>query len=633
MIKVTVIAPYAELMDLAEESLRATIRQGVTYEVIHAYGTRLDDLAFGSSDVVLARGLTRQSLARKCTEAAILELPVSPYDIVRAVRDTLRVGGAGRIAVIAADSVLHDVEALMEIVDTDLRVFRIRDEPGILAALEAAERDGCEAMIGGLTAYTIAKSRGWRAAFIRTSAETIQVAIKEAVNTAAVLHAERTKAEISRTILNNAGEGILYFDREGALSLFNPRAREILNLPARTGLAGRRAEELFSDPEILEPIRNCREKLGLIRDVNLTAVVCDFTPVLVAGQAVGIICTFQRAHEIQAAASRIRKELHRKGLVAKYSFGDIVHVSATMREAIATAGKYAAADANILLTGETGTGKELFAQSIHNASPRRARPFVAVNCAAFPKNLLESELFGYVDGAFSGAARGGRTGLFELAHGGTLFLDEIGEIPSNLQASLLRALQEGEIRRIGDDRMIPVDVRIIAAANRDLRENPIGGRFRRDLLYRLDVLSLDIPSLRERAEDIRPLADHYVALYCRKYGKSRFELPPEAVLAMNRHSWPGNVRELRNVCERLAILADSASPSDMRKLEKALRFSANESPAPGEREGETPGPVPGRNVEDLIRLTDSLRVNKTELAKMLGISRTTLWRKAKKRQA
>ncbi|MDR1520015.1 MAG: sigma 54-interacting transcriptional regulator, partial [Planctomycetota bacterium] len=554
MIKLTVIIPYPEIRERAENILAAQARPGVECEIIHAYGTAVDGLRLDRADIILARGLTQQALKRRYGDAAVLEFKVSAYDIIRALQACVHAHASDRVAIIAADSVLHDVESLKEIVNVDLKFFRIRDEAGILTALAEAERDGFGAVVGGLTACTLARERGWRTSVIRTSDETVQVSILEAMNTAAVIQNERAKAEIFRAILRNSREAILFFNPDGRLAVFNPRAREILNLPPAENLDGLTAAELLGDPEITAIIRERRERRALVKEVNQALVVCGFAPVRLAEQDIGVICTFQRAHEIQAAEHRIRKELNKKGLVAKYRFADIVHASPVLSQVIATAGKYSSVDANILLTGETGTGKELFAQSIHNASRRSRQPFVAVNCAAFPANLLESELFGYVGGAFSGAAKGGKTGLFELAHGGTLFLDEIGEMPLDLQAVLLRALQEGEIRRIGDDRLIPVDVRIIAASNKELRERAAAGRFRLDLLYRLDVLSLAIPPLRERLNDVGRLIEHFLRLFCREYGKIGLRLSSGALETLKSHNWPGNIRELRNICERLTVL-------------------------------------------------------------------------------
>ncbi len=630
MIKVTVVVPHPDLRPQAEKALAEYAVPGVEYEIIHAYGTRVEIMPVGGADIILARGLTQQALKRKFPDSAVLELTVSAYDLIRAIHECRKSHQTNRVAIIGSDTILHDVETLKELSQADLRIFKVRNEGEIIQALAEAGRDGFDAVVGGLTACKLAEERGWRTCVIRTSDETLQVSIKEAMNTASVMQSERAKAEISRAILQNSKEAILYFDRSGVLAQFNRRVFETLNLPPQEGIAGRKAEDLFIDAGIVELVRGLREAHGIIKSVNHAMLISDFVPVRVEGEAIGIICTFQRINEIQAAETRIRKELHKKGLIAKYGFTNIIHASPGLSQTIATAHKYAGVDANVLLVGETGTGKELFAQSIHNASTRRLEPFVAVNCAAFPENLLESELFGYVEGAFSGAARGGRTGLFELAHGGTMFLDEIGEIPFNLQASLLRALQEGEIRRIGDDRVIPVNVRIIAATNKDLREKVAAGQFRMDLLYRLDVLSLSIPPLRERREDIGHIADYYLQRYCLKYRKPSLRLTPAALATLEKHDWPGNTRELRNVCERLAVLGEDRAEVDGDEVAGILNIAAI-LPKEGADDAGAAAAGP-ENLEDLVRFADSLRVNKADIATMLGISRTTLWRRMKAKE-
>jgi len=227
-------------------------------------------------------------------------------------------------------------------------------------------------------------------------------------------------------------------------------------------------------------------------------------PVTVKGATASSIATLQDVSHIQAVEEEIRREMYLKGYTAKFDFADIVaHDELTLRT-VSLAKRFAATHASILIQGESGVGKEVFAQSIHNASDRRLRPFIAMNCAAIPESLIESELFGYVDGAFTGARKKGKPGIFELAHGGTIFLDEISEMPFHLQARLLRVLQEHEVMRLGDDKIIPIDVRVIAATNRNLEKLTKEGLFRVDLYWRLNVLNLFIPPLRERRKDVLP---------------------------------------------------------------------------------------------------------------------------------
>lgn len=230
-----------------------------------------------------------------------------------------------------------------------------------------------------------------------------------------------------------------------------------------------------------------------------------------------------------------------------------------MDSVISDAMTYSYSDSNILICGETGTGKELFAQSIHNSSPRKNHPFVAINCSALPENLLESELFGYVEGAFTGASKGGKMGFFELAHKGTIFLDEIGDVSPNLQSRLLRVLQEREVVRLGSDTVIPVDVRVISATNKNLKEEVANGRFRQDLLYRLDVLELNLPPLRNREQDALFLLSQLISYEHERTGCILTGLSEEGASLITQYPWPGNIREMRNFCQRLSILTQKSA--------------------------------------------------------------------------
>lgn len=244
-----------------------------------------------------------------------------------------------------------------------------------------------------------------------------------------------------------------------------------------------------------------------------------------------------------------RKQLRYSGNKAKYSFSDIIFQSRTMSNIIEKAKNLAQTDSTILITGESGTGKELFAQSIHQASKRRKKPFVAINCAALSESLLESELFGYEDGAFTGAKKGGKIGLFELAHTGTIFLDEIGDAPLTIQTKLLRVLQEKEIMRISGNSTIPIDVRVIAATNKSLNALVENNKFRKDLYYRLNVLPLHLPSLRERKEDIELLLHYFLGKYAKIQNKPYPQISTDVKKILLAYAWPGNIRQLENIAE------------------------------------------------------------------------------------
>ncbi len=338
-------------------------------------------------------------------------------------------------------------------------------------------------------------------------------------------------------ILNALDAGIVCVDEEGLITLVNRAAEEQLCSRGEE-LLGRSAAEAL--PE-LSFAKGPRLASILGRDFSVTTA-----PLYIRERPLGTFAILRPFQEVEEQQATLRLQKTPKSHHAKYTFQDIEGVSPAIRRTREIARRVAGSSASIMLDGESGTGKELFAQAIHNASPRRDRPFIAVNCAALSETLLESELFGYEEGAFTGAKRGGRAGLFECAHQGTLFLDEIETISPAFQSKLLRVLQEQEVVRIGSVSPIPVDVRILSATNEDLSERVRQGSFRRDLYYRLNVIPLHIPALRERREDILLLAESF-----RRQFRASFTLSKPVQEALLRHRWTGNIRELRNCMEYL----------------------------------------------------------------------------------
>jgi two-component system response regulator AtoC len=326
---------------------------------------------------------------------------------------------------------------------------------------------------------------------------------------------------------------------------------------------------------------------------------------------------------------RLREENRRlrEEVEGRYSFQNIIGQSAPMRDLFEKVRKVANSKSTVLITGESGTGKELFARALHYQSRRRERPFVAVNCGAIPENLLESELFGHVKGAFTGAV-GHKRGLFEEADGGTLLLDEVAELPLPLQVKLLRVLQEEEVRKVGDTRTFQVDVRVVAATSRNLPRLVAEGGFREELFYRLNVVTLAVPPLRERTEDIPLLAGHYLAAFAAADGKHVDRLTPAALQCLLSYPWPGNVRELVNVLEQ-AVLLTEGTVVDQADLPESVRGCPVPEPPPG-REG-----FSLRHQRVLLErrlVTDALREsggNRTRAARLLGISLRSLLYKIK----
>jgi DNA-binding NtrC family response regulator len=338
-----------------------------------------------------------------------------------------------------------------------------------------------------------------------------------------------------------------------------------------------------------------------------------------------LLLTVERAMErrtLKSEVSNLRKEVGER-----YSPHSLVGESAAMRRILELVDVVAVSDTSILIQGESGTGKELVARAIHFRGPRSARPFIAINCAALPEALLESELFGYAKGAFTGAATE-RKGLFEEADGGSILLDEIGDMPLLLQGKLLRVLQEGEIRRVGSASVRRVDVRILASTNRDLAALIKEGKFREDLYYRLNVIPLVIPPLRERTEDIVPLCRHFLTLYARKAGRDAQTLSAEALQVIMDHEWPGNIRELENLIARVVTLS-STPLIPVEEFRAIFTLGGDRSPLsrPAER---ADGEQQSSEKETILQALQAAGGNQTRAALALGMGRNTLWRKMKK---
>jgi len=344
-------------------------------------------------------------------------------------------------------------------------------------------------------------------------------------------------------LLQTIDAGVVGIDEEEKVFVYNDDAGNITGLE-RDQVINQNGLELFPQipfKEALEKLEPVEEKIVKINDYD---VVVSVSPLIHSEKFYGAIAIMRKYSDLERRQDILKKKLIGKGYKAKYTFNDIIGNSDVIKKCKTIAKRMAKSNSSILITGETGTGKELFAQAIHNYSPRKNNQFVAVNCGSIPESLLESELFGYEEGAFTGAKKGGKPGLFEIADKGTLFLDEITEMPIDLQIKLLRVLQEKEVVRIGGDRIINVDVRIIAATNRDVKELVRKGKFRMDLYYRINVLPLYLPPLRDRKEDILYLIDKF-----KKDFNSNFRLSDKAKDLLLNYSWDGNVRELRNYVE------------------------------------------------------------------------------------
>ncbi len=362
-------------------------------------------------------------------------------------------------------------------------------------------------------------------------------------------------------LLSNIDDGTIITDMEGTILFCNNKANSMLSDMDLIG------KNVFAITDMTDDDSQfINSEAGIIYIAR--------TPHETSSKDSGFIVTLKNADSISEIDNKLTKYKKNSGFSAKFSFSNIVHQSRSMKGIIAIAERFARKESTILLAGESGTGKELFAQALHNASLRKDGPFVAFNCAALSENLLESELFGYEEGAFTGATKGGKKGLFETANNGTIFLDEVGDAPMSIQTKMLRVLQEREIMRISGNRTIPVNVRVIAATNKDLLSLVSSGKFREDLYYRLNVVNLNIPPLREREGDIDLLLDYFL----KQYGGSVKDIDERTLALLRTYAWPGNIRELRNIVEYTATVID-ITPSLYDDVAKILRYRPQQESA------------------------------------------------------
>ena len=424
-------------------------------------------------------------------------------------------------------------------------------------------------------------------------------------------------------IVNSTHDGVIAIDRTGYIRLVNEQAKMILGV--KEEMKGRNITEFIPQSDMLRVLEAGKIERGDIATVGGRQIVINRSPVIVKGKIVGAVSNFKEITDIQKVELQLRKKLHQNGLEAKYRLSDIIGETHEIMEAKELARKFAETESTVLITGESGTGKELFAQGIHSASHRSLGPFVAVNCAVLPENLLESEMFGYEKGTFTGALKDGKPGLFELAHGGTLFLDEIGEIPLRIQALLLRVLQERTIRRVGGERIIPVDVRIITATNRNLEEEVEEKQFRSDLYYRLNVLALELPPLRGRLADIPKLVEAFLEEFNDKRKNKIITVEKELICLFQKYDWPGNIRELRNTIERMVVLEESKSL----RLQGAKFLSEKIRRRKFSEETTNKQSIKNKEKELILTTLEKFGNNKKLAAQSLGIDRSTLWRKIK----
>lgn len=616
MSKILFFIPYETMIEQAREVLAPEFPD---IEIVLASPrdavTVISEQIKHGVNIVAARAVTANAIRQANLNVTVVNIPITAFDIIRAINEAK--GKGKKIAVVAHSAMVLGIDLLAKELDVDIRHYAMSPGDDYEKSTLEAIANGAQVIIGGALTVTAATRHGIPCALIRFGSESLLQAAREAVQIQAALEVDSAKRGFLSTILDHTRDGIITVDGDAVITAINPAALRMTHTAKKTVIGLPLATVL---PQI--PLDTAEKPPSLI-SVNNNKLICNSVPIMVNSKSFGSVITLQESSKIQQMEAMIRKEIHAAGHYAKYHFADIIGRGPQITMAKETAADYAKTNSNVLILGESGTGKELFAQSIHNASLRAKEPFVAINCAALPAQILESELFGYVGGAFTGANKEGKPGLFEIAHGGTIFLDEVTEMDYVNQGRLLRVLQEKTVVRLGSYKVIPVDVRVIAATNKDLELLVQQNTFRIDLFYRLNVLRLDIPPLRERKADIALYAENFLREFAADSGKI-FILSNDGIQYLQEYPWPGNIRELKNLMERLTVICKTELITGT-LLSRLLKPTA-------------PAKKPEQSLKEK-RLTEEIKKalaaaggNYTLAAEKLGINRSTLWRRMRRLQ-
>lgn len=628
--KIGVISPSSTLTQLIEKivvqkNLSIIIKQASQE---NALGIAQELIDRGIA-VIISRGNTAHML-RSQVPIPIVEVQHTFFDCYFSYQKARRI--SDKIAFLATSKgyikILNKSKPFLK----DALIYPVNPLIGVQATAKAIDElvsMGIKVAIGGLSLEKMVTERNIQYVMSTADADSINDAINTAIHLLK-LEQERmrkglelqSRYELIRAILNCVSEGIISVDRNGIITNINGNASQLLE----TLQCGQHIDKVIKNGYFSDVLKSGEAIRGALLTVKKNPLIISVDPIKLNQQVIGAVATLQKQTEIQNIEHKMRRMLAQKH-VADKTFDDIIGSSPAIQAAKKLAVKYASVDSTVMIIGDTGTGKELFAHSIHNASRRRKAPFVAINCAAFPPSILESELFGYVKGAFTGALNEGKPGVFELAHTGTIFLDEISETSLDVQLKLLRVIQERKVIRIGDDKVTPVDIRIITACNKNLYNLVRKGMFREDFFYRICVLQLRLPSLNERREDIPELIRYFL----QNPHLPSCRITEEALAILSACEWRGNIRQLGNIVERLAVMCDDGiiDKKLVQDVANDISFKSKEDLIGAD--SVIPVIKDDLTEKDLIYQTlREMQGNRAKAARNLGISTTTLWRKMRK---
>ncbi len=578
-------------------------------------------------DAVVAAGASGEWL-RRHLDIPVAIVEVRGFDLMRALAAARAL--SPRVGLVSFDGPSEHLAQLDALFGMGIAQFSYRGAEDAPACVEALRAAGIEAVVSPGLVADLAEQAGI-ASVLMYSEDAVRQALQDALHLARHGHAERARRERLGTILGQLQDGVVAVDLRQRIEALNPAMAQLLGASVAQ-LVGRVLSEVEPVLDLGATLRLGEAPVEEVLQIGMRTLVVRRAPIVENGEVTGALLVCRDPAAIQRADRHLRANQRQRGAPARYRIEAFAGDGAAARRVRELARQCAASDATVLIVGESGTGKELVAQGIHSASRRATQPFLAVNCAALGESLLESELFGHEEGAFTGARRGGKTGLIEAAHTGTLFLDEIGDMPLALQTRLLRVLQEREVLRVGATAAVPVDLRVIAATHADLAGQVERGLFRRDLYYRLAVLRIETPPLRERGADIASLAAGLMARRAPAAGvpADRASAWLAALLELAAgYGWPGNVRELENLVERLLACHGYLAPEgrlDRARLLEVFAECTQARPAPA-RNRLLKGARTAAERQRVREVLQSVQGDQDQACVILGISRSTLWRR------
>ncbi|HBE9428463.1 sigma 54-interacting transcriptional regulator [Clostridioides difficile] len=658
--KIGIIASDIELKERIEELYREDVENGtIIIDILNL------DLMENQGRILVEKGAQAiigrgggYSLVIDTVNVPVIPMNMKSTDLLRAIEIAKKY--SKKVVLILGDNeVSFDYVGWRNVISTEITEEWFESKYEIRSkVVKYIDQKDEVVIVGGGLACSFARQYGIDSVFATASDESIREAVEYCKKLLDTLGEEKFNNEVLRNILDGIKDGVIAIDSNGSIILYNESAKNMLKVERKCAL-NKYILDVFPKMEWMLDCLHEKEDVEdrKIRNINNLIVNTRTTLIKVDNSTYGVLGIIQDITKLQNLERKIRFDLNQKGLYARYTFDDFLFKDKLTKEFIEEAKKIGKSDYTTLLYGESGSGKEIIAHSIHNISKRKDRPFVAINCATIAENLLESELFGYEEGAFTGARKGGKRGLFELAHGGTLFLDEINSLSFNIQTKLLRVIEERQIMRIGSDYIIPLDIRIIAATNESLTEKIVMGTFRADLFYRLSSLEINIPPLRDRREDIIPLFNNFVNEVLKDDGLNginsideNFVLTKDEMDKLYNYSWPGNVRELKTIAQKYVVTGKIKLRQDRDfKTKKLLPNSEvdkfnSETTASVEVQDESINisKINDRKIsidikevnkyveEKIISMLFAQGLSKNEVAQVLGISRTSLWKKYNK---